>query len=155
MPVLRHVWWRGRGLTWRGPAWGTADVAAPAAPPTLARQCRALIRGAAGPYIYRVRARSPAWSTCATRFDSTIQVLCAGGRRSGQVVWLRGWYIYGPAAPRIRARHCRAKVGGAAGAATSAVPQASPRHVSPLPRHHAWRGTGIWPRQGNRRGQKC
>ena len=28
-------------------------------------------------------------------------------------------------------------------------------HVSLLPRHHAWRGTGIWPRQGNRRGQKC
>jgi len=29
------------------------------------------------------------------------------------------------------------------------------RHVRPLLRHHAWRGTGIWPRQGNRRGQKC
>ena len=30
---------------------GTDDVARPAAPPTLARQCRALIRGAAGPNI--------------------------------------------------------------------------------------------------------
>ena len=28
-------------------------------------------------------------------------------------------------------------------------------HVSPLPRQHAWHGTGIWTRQGNRRGQKC
>ena len=47
-----------------------------------------------------------------------------GGRRSCQVVWLRGRYIYGPATPRIRARRCRAKVSGAAGPATSAVPQA-------------------------------
>ena len=60
-------------------------------------------------------------NTCATRFDSTIQVLRASGRRSGQVVWLRGRYIYGPAAPRIRARHCRAKVSGAARPATSAL----------------------------------
>ena len=39
--------------------------------------------------------------------------------------------------------------------ATSAVSDCGRRHVSPLLRHHAWRGTGIWPRQGNRRGQKC
>ena len=51
MPVPRHAWWRGTGLTWRGPAWGTDDVAGPAAPPTLAQQCRALLRGAAGPNI--------------------------------------------------------------------------------------------------------
>ena len=51
MPVPRHAWWRSTGLTWRGPAWGTDDVAGLAAPPTLARQCRALLRGAAGPNI--------------------------------------------------------------------------------------------------------
>ena len=51
MPVSRHAWWRGTGLTWRGPAWGADDVAGLAAPPTLARQCRALLRGAAGPNI--------------------------------------------------------------------------------------------------------
>jgi len=44
---------------------------------------------------------------------------------------------------------------GAAGPATSAAPPAAPRHVSPVLRRHAWRGIGIWPRQGNRRGQKC
>ena len=53
MPVSRHAWWRGRGLMWRGPAWGTDDVAGPAAPPTLARQCRALLRGAARPNIHK------------------------------------------------------------------------------------------------------
>jgi len=43
--VARHradVAWAGRGA---------ADVAGLAAPPTLARQCRALLRGAAGPNI--------------------------------------------------------------------------------------------------------
>ena len=29
------------------------------------------------------------------------------------------------------------------------------RHVSPLPHQHACRGTGFWPRHGNRLGQKC
>ena len=52
----------------------------------------------------------------------------------------------GTAAPRSVARQSPA---------TSAVSASGRRHVSPLPRHHAWRGTGIWPRQGNRRGQKC
>ena len=43
--VARHradVAWAGRGA---------ADVAGPAAPPTMARQCCALLRGAAGPTI--------------------------------------------------------------------------------------------------------
>ena len=39
--------------------------------------------------------------------------------------------------------------------APSAVSASGHCHVSPLSRHHAWRGTGIWPRQGNRRDQKC
>ena len=47
-------------------------------------------------------------------------------------------------APSAVARHCRAKIGGAAGPATLAVSDSGRRHVSPLPRHHAWRGTGIW-----------
>ena len=59
------------------------------------------------------------------------------------------------AAPSHVVRHCRAKIGGAANPATSAVSDFGRRHVSPLPRYHAWRGTDIWSRQGNRRGQKC
>ena len=59
MPVPRHAWWRGIGLTWRGPAWGVDEVAGLAAPPTLARQCRALIRGAAEPNKYRAQSRLP------------------------------------------------------------------------------------------------
>ena len=39
--------------------------------------------------------------------------------------------------------------------ATSSVSDCDRRHVSPLPRHHEWRDTDIWPHQGNRRGQKC
>ena len=52
----------------------------------------------------------------------------------------------GTAAPRSVARQSLS---------TSAVSTSGRRHVRPLPRHHAWRGTCIWPRQGNRRGQKC
>ena len=63
--------------------------------------------------------------------------------------------ILGSAAPWIRARHCRAKIGGAAEPCPSAVSASFRRHVSSFPRRHAWRGTGIWPRQRNRRGQKC
>ena len=63
--------------------------------------------------------------------------------------------LFGSAAPQMRARHCRAKIGGAASPTTSPVSENGRRHVSLLPRHHAWHGTGIWPRQGNRRGQKC
>ena len=33
-------------------------------------------------------------NTGATRFDSTIQVARAGGRRSGQVVWLLVRYVW-------------------------------------------------------------
>ena len=46
--------------------------------------------------------------------------------------------IPGSATPRSVARQSPA---------TSAVSASGRRHVSPLPRHHAWRGTGIWPRQ--------
>jgi hypothetical protein len=82
-------------------------------------------------------------NTGATRFDSTIQVARAGGRRSGQVVWLLVRYVWsshatqqGAALPlqgqwRGKTRHVIA-------------PQAGPRHVSPVLRHHEWRGTGIW-----------
>ena len=52
----------------------------------------------------------------------------------------------GTAAPRSVARQSLA---------TSAVSGDGRRHVRPLPRRHAWRGAGIWPRHGNRRGQKC
>ena len=54
--------------------------------------------------------------------------------------------IPGSAVPWITARQSPA---------TSAANVSGRRHVSPLPRHHTWRGTGIWPRQSNRRGQKC
>ena len=47
----RHAWWRDTGVTWRGLARGAIDVVGLAAPPTLARQCRALLCGAAGPNI--------------------------------------------------------------------------------------------------------
>ena len=66
------------------------------------------------------------------------------GRLLGQARLAAG-FLYGSAAPRIRARHCRAKIGGAAGPAASTVSRSGRRHVSPLPRHHA----------GNRRDQKC
>ena len=51
----------------------------------------------------------------------------------------------GTAAPRSLARQSFA---------TSAVSGDGRRHVRPLPCRHAWRDTGIWSRQGNRRGQK-
>ena len=82
----------------------------------------------------------------------------AGGRRAGRVRadgWPATWYLFGSATPWIRARHCRAKIGGVARAATSTITETGRRHWRPLPRHHAWRGIGIWPRQDNRRGQKC
>ena len=63
--------------------------------------------------------------------------------------------LFGAAAPCSVAQHYRAMIGGTVGPAPSAVSGPGYRHVSPVPRHHAWRGTGIWPRQGNRRGQKC
>ena len=61
----------------------------------------------------------------------------------------------GTAAPFAVARHCRANIGGAADPATSPVSGPGRRHVILLPRYHAWRGTGVSPRHGNRRGQKC
>jgi len=75
-------------------------------------------------------------NTGATRFDSTIQVALAGGRRSDQVVWLLERYIWssratqqGAALPRQG--RWRGKTGHVSG------PPAAPRHVSPVPRHHA------------------
>ena len=71
-------------------------------------------------------------------------------RRLGRFVGQRDWprrRIYpalprhgsgrGTAAPRSVARQSPA---------TSAVSVSGLRHVSFLPRHHAWRGIGIWPR---------
>ena len=62
-----------------------------------------------------------------------------------------------PTPPRHRSWRCSAAPRSVArqSLATSAVSASGRHHVSPMPRHHAWRGTGIWPRQGNRRGQKC
>ena len=45
------------------------------------------------------------------------------GRRACGRSGSRAGYISAPAAPQIRARHCRAMVGGAAGPATSAPPR--------------------------------
>ena len=54
--------------------------------------------------------------------------------------------IPGSAAPRSVARQSSAP----------SVISVSGRHrVSSLPCRHAWRGTGIWSCQDNRRGQKC
>ena len=61
----------------------------------------------------------------------------------------------GPAAPWAMARQYYAKIGGAADFATSPVSIPGRRHIIRLPRHHAWRGTCVSPRHGNRRGQKC
>ena len=82
-------------------------------------------------------------NTGATRFDSTIQVARAGGRRNGQVVWLLVRYIWSSRATQQGATLPR-----------QGRWRGKTRHVSPLPRHHAWRGTGFWPRHGNRHGQK-
>ena len=46
----------------------------------------------------------------------------AGDGRGGQARAGAG-LLFGSAAPRIRARHCRAKIGGAAGPATSRSPK--------------------------------
>ena len=46
------------------------------------------------------------------------------------------------AAPSAVARHCRAKIGGAAGPAPSAVSAPGRRHVSPVPRHAAAQAFG-------------
>jgi len=61
MPVPRHAWWRGRGLTWRRPESLTIDGAGPAAPPILARHCRTLIRGAAEPNKTPAAAKASQW----------------------------------------------------------------------------------------------
>jgi len=50
------------------------------------------------------------------------------GRRACGRSGSRAGYISAPAAPQIRARHCRAMVGGVAGPATSAAPR--PAHAT-------------------------
>ena len=77
------------------------------------------------------------------------------GGLAARAAGLAAGVLFGSAAPRIRARHCRAKIGGAAEPYHVTGRDFGRRHVSPLPRHPAWCGTGIWPYQGNRRGQKC
>ena len=77
------------------------------------------------------------------------------GGFAARAVGLATGVLFGSVAPRIRARHCSAKIGGAASLDTSPVSDSGRRHVSPLSRHHVWRDTGFWPRHGNRRGQKC
>jgi len=95
------------------------------------------VRGTAGAAMAALRARGQA---------AREQ---AGGRAA------RGRYLSGPAAPWAMARHCRAKIGGVADPATSPVNNPGRRHVILPPHHHAWRGTGVSPRHGNRRDQKC
>jgi len=75
-----------------------------------------------------------------------------GVRASGRA---RARYLFGPAAPCSVTRQCRVKIGGTAEPCHVTGHDSGHRHVSPLPRHHAWRGIGIWPRQGNRRVKKC
>ena len=79
----------------------------------------------------------------------------AAGRLAARAGMTGRGVLFGPGAPWPLAWHCRAKIAGAAGPAPSAVSAPGRHHVSHVPRHHAWRGTGIWPRQGNRSGQKC
>ena len=141
----------------RGGILGAGGLDAPA---FVARPARVLRGGSGRGRAVRVRAgRGEAGRA---RAAAGRALAAAFGRRAGRQgrracgrPGSRAGYISAPAAPQIRARPCRAMVGGATGPATSAAPPASPRHVSPVPRHHAWRGTGIWPRQGNRHGQKC
>ena len=61
----------------------------------------------------------------------------------------------GPVAPWDLVRQSRAVVYGAADPATSPVNNSGRRHVILPPRHHAWRGTDVSPRHGNRRSKKC
>ena len=77
------------------------------------------------------------------------------GGLAARAAGLAAEVLFGSAALRIWARHCRVKIGGAAEPCHVIGHDSDHRHVSPLPHHHGWRGTGIWPRQGNRRGQKC
>jgi len=76
-----------------------------------------------------------------------LRRLAAGGRP-------RCGVLFGPAAPCSVARHCRAKIGGAAEPCHVNDRDSGRRHVSPLMRHHTWRDIDIWPRHDNRRGQK-
>ena len=60
-----------------------------------------------------------------------------GGGQADRGRAARGRYLPGTAAPLGMARHCRAKIGGAAEPATSPVSAPGLRHVILPPRHHA------------------
>ena len=67
----------------------------------------------------------------------------AGGQADRGRAATRGRYLPGTAALWAMARQCRAKIGGAADPATSPISGSDLRHVTLLPRHHAWRDRGI------------
>jgi len=75
MPVPCHAWWRGRGLTWRRSKRLTVGVAGPAAPPILARQCRATAHGAAVPGRFTVSTVPHAWNCATHRGHTPIHLL--------------------------------------------------------------------------------
>jgi len=75
--------------------------------------------------------------------DAAARRVDAAGRQSecaagvaGRRDWATG-LLSGSAAPTIRARHCRAKIGGAVDPATSPVSSPGRRHVILPPRYHA------------------
>ena len=118
----------------------------------------AAMEGQAGGGLPTFMARRPVCSAAGWRGRTRARRLGVLAALLGQQRLLGHWrtrdavgVLFGSAAPRIRARHCRAKIGGAAEPCHVTGRDSGRHHVSPLPRHHAWRGTGIWPRQGNRR----
>ena len=96
------------------------------------------VRGAAADVLGDGRARERRLGGLAARAAGLIAGLYLALPRHGSG--------RGTAAPRSVARQSPAM---------SAASASGRRHISPPPRHHAWRGIGIWPRQGNRHGQKC
>ena len=77
------------------------------------------------------------------------------GGQTGCSTGVGAGFLYGSAAPWIRARHCRAKIGNAASPAMSLISENSRRHVSPLPRHHAWRDTGMAKNISFKKNRQC
>jgi len=77
------------------------------------------------------------------------------GRRGGRQARRPGGQARKLAGAAVFTWLCRAKIGGAADPATSPVSVWVVATSCLLLRHHAWRGTGVSPRYGNRRGQKC
>jgi len=98
---------------------------------------RAEAGAAAGVLAAALRGRRRAWPALRRLGAALLRLL--GHRRRKAAAGA----IFGSAAPWIRARQSHAP---------SEVNAPGRRHVSPLPCQHAWRGIGIWPRQGNRRG---